>query len=45
MKEMEQLGANHYTRAIIGLNRNQAINLIDQLDVSFHHKEKLKLMI
>lgn len=45
IEEMEQLGAMKYTKAMIELNKIEALDLINQLDVSQYYKDKLKKFV
>lgn len=44
-REMEKLGAMHYTKAMIELNKIEASGLIHQLEIPHKYKEKLKQFI
>ncbi|MCZ0703722.1 competence protein ComQ [Natronobacillus azotifigens] len=45
IEEMEQLGAMKYTKAVIELNKIEALDLINQLDVSQYYKDRLKKFV
>ena len=42
VQEMEQLGAFSYVHVILQVHKNQAIHLIDQLNVSNNYKDRVK---